>query len=375
LRAALLDPDRALPAWREWTARVDVDDLDWDCQRVLPLLYRNIAPLGVDSPDMDRMKGVYRHYWYGNQLLLRDAAGALRALHGVGIETVVLKGLALSTLHYHDGGTRPMADVDVLVRPSDVKRALSVLADAGYSPYATRSLDLQLRTRHAICVRNGADRPLDLHWYALFQSAGDEDFWDAAVPLEVAGVSTRALCPADQLLHVCVHGLSWASPAPIRWLTDAATVIRSSAGALDWDRLVERALARECTVTLSAALGHLTRLLEVPVPREVIERLGRARPSRIERLAHALSVRGTTHGAFYLLHWDRYRRLRRAGAPGVQRNYVAYVRDCWDVDSLGAMGRVLASKAVQIARYGQSIPAELGADEASEASSARPRAA
>src|SRR4051812_10485156 len=375
LRAALGPPDVARAAWDEWYASTDIEALDYDAHRLFPLIYRRLVELGVDSPELPRLKGVYRHYWYGNQLLLRDAAIAIRALGDNGVETLVLKGLGLTARHYRDGGTRPMYDVDVLVRPDDVARALEVIGEIGFRPYGTRPLDLQLRSRYGIGLHNDAGRELDLHWYATFQSAGDDDFWSASVPVEIAGVQTRVLCPADQLLHVCVHGLSGASPAPLRWIADALTVIRSSGDELDWNRLVERAVARECTVTLAGGLSCLEREFQPGIPVDVIERLRAAPSSLAERWAHRVVARGQRHGAFYALNWHRYRRLRAARAPGVQPNFLAYLCDCWDVSGYGELGRLVASKAVDVARHGHSVAAELGPDEMKQKPSPAPNGA
>jgi putative nucleotidyltransferase-like protein len=256
-----------------------------------------------------------------------------------------------------------MYDVDVLVRRHDVRRALEVVGDLGFRPYGTRPLDLQLRSRYGIGLHNDAGRELDLHWYATFQSAGDDDFWSASLPVEIGGVPTRVLCAADQLLHVCVHGLSGASPAPLRWITDALTVIRSSEDELDWDRLVARARSRECTVTLADGLSFLEREFEPGIPVRVIEQLRAAPASLAERWAHRVVARGQRHGAFYALNWHRYRRLRAARAPGVQPNFLAYLCDCWDVNGYRELGRLVARKVVAVARHGQSVAAELGPDE------------
>ena len=64
---------------------------------------------------------------------------------------------------------------------------------------------------------------------------------------------------------------------PLRWIADALTVIRSSGDELDWNRLVERAAARECTVTLAGGLSFLEREFQPGIPVDVIERL-RAAP-------------------------------------------------------------------------------------------------
>jgi hypothetical protein len=57
--------------------------------------------------------------------------------------------------------------------------------------------------------RDDQDRQLDLRWNVLHasrQPGADDDFWSATVPIELLGVPTRALWPADELL-VILRGL------------------------------------------------------------------------------------------------------------------------------------------------------------------------
>lgn len=352
LRAALWPGDEARGAWRELRARTDLESLDSDSHRVLPMLYRNLVALGVEDPDLPRLKGVYRHYWAANQLHVNDAVIAVRALASAGIATLVLKGVALTTLHYCDTGIRPMEDADVVVPLDRAREALTVLDELGYRRRDERlPLGREMATRHAASLRRPPKGDIDLHWYALLQSTGDEDFWDASVPVRLGDAVTRMLCPTDQLLHVCVHGLT--GPA-LRWIPDALAVLRSSEQAIDWSRLVERGIARRLTLPLAEALGHLAARWRVDVPDEVLGRLWAVRPSASERWGHRAAVRPPRHGTLYLRQWDRHRRLRRASAPEAARTFAGYMCDYWDLDGQLDLTARLARKAVQLARHGRS---------------------
>ena len=119
-----------------------------------------------------------------------------------------------------------------------------------------------------------------------------------------------------------------------------------------------RPIARECSVALLDALGHLERKLDVGVPPSVMGRLRAARPSRAERLAHRVAARPFAHGNVYALEWDRYRRLRAADAPGVPTNFVSYMVERWNLDGYRELARMLGRKAVQTVRYGVSEPGD-----------------
>jgi hypothetical protein len=97
------------------------------------------------------------------------AADALAALHAAGIETMVLKGIALAVMHYSDPGDRPMDDIDVLVRPEEANRALALLAAEGWTA-DEEPTGVGLKVVHAKHLHDAGDRRLDLHRYALERS-------------------------------------------------------------------------------------------------------------------------------------------------------------------------------------------------------------
>jgi hypothetical protein len=350
LEAALLDGDAARAAWQRWRSLADLDALDAGAQRLLPLLYRRLVALGVDDPELGRLKGVYRRSWYENQRLFHRAGAALTVLHGAGIETLVLKGAALSVGHYRDLGARPMEDADVLVPVERAAEAIAVLRDAGWTPESPRPERL-IGVRHAEPLSDPDGVSIDLHWHALSQPGGDDALWAASVPARVGGADTRALGAADQLLHVCLHGAAWEAPARsfaqavshVRWVADATTVIRSEA-VLDWDRLLAAARARRLTATLASMLSYLREGFAPQVPEELVAALAATPTSRFERFAQTAAMRRPSPLRTLVIEADRYRRLRdlghrRPGSPPPPRSFPAYVRDHRDFERYRDLGR------------------------------------
>src|SRR3990172_6475884 len=97
LRAALLQGEPARHAWQHWRMQVNLEQ-EWDAgtYRLLPLVYHNLRALGVDDPLMSKLRGIYRREWYKNQMLFHTIAEVLRLFHAAGIETMILKGSALT---------------------------------------------------------------------------------------------------------------------------------------------------------------------------------------------------------------------------------------------------------------------------------------
>ena len=310
LRAALASGSEAAEAWTTWKSSVDVKRLDDGSKRMLPLLAFNLERQGVQDPLLPAFTMLRRLFFAENAARLREAAEALRALHDAAVDTLVLKGAAHASLHYPDQGLRPMADVDILVPTSRRQEAIAALGRAGWM--APTVPDRTLATLHAVGVRHPEGRELDLHWHVLMECCdphADDEFWAAAVPVTVGGVSTRTLDPADQVLHACVHGARWDAVPSFRWIADCAMVLRSTR--VDWDRLVEQARRCDLVLPLVDALTVLGEVARVQIPAGVLQTLRATPTSRWQRIEHAVRVRPPGLGGTLPRHLCQYWRRTR----------------------------------------------------------------
>jgi hypothetical protein len=334
LHAALdTDDESALGSWRQWRTANVLDPMGTASYRLLPLIYRRLAHLDADPRDLQHLKNVYRYEWYANQVLMRAAAGVLVQLRDAQIPTLVLKGAALQALHYRDAGTRPMQDVDVLVPTAAVHDAIDVLVDGGWRPEYLQPHQ-RVGIHHSQSFSHPDDCDVDLHWHALYQPANESDLWEGAVPVTVGGVETLAASATDQLLHVCVHGRNRSETPSVRWIADAAAVLRGSE--VDWSHFVDRARARGVTLTAGSALRYLRAEFDLDVPEAALRSLAAARPSLSERSAYELSLRlsPVSHVRAAVVLWNRLRRQRAVDPPyAAPRSYPAYVAQAYGFGS------------------------------------------
>jgi len=99
----------------------------------------------------------YLHTWGENLRFYHGVLPLLQAFEQVGIDAVVLKGLALIARFYRDPGLQPMADVDVLVssrgagtrtEPRPATPALLVMESVVNTIRPTASASDSARLRH-----------------------------------------------------------------------------------------------------------------------------------------------------------------------------------------------------------------------------------
>ncbi|MBC8103764.1 MAG: nucleotidyltransferase family protein [Cytophagales bacterium] len=356
LKASLLHGDDSLRAWEAWISEADIDQLDGGSIRLLPLLYVHLKSQGVSAPQMPRFKGVYRHTWCQNQLLVRGVTPVLSALEVAGIPTLLLKGAALIHRYYPDYGQRPMGDFDLLVPVAEAWRAMEMLCARGWQPaHGEESFGKKL-------VANGREQAflspdkqrLDLHWHVLesfFDERGAEKsdamFWGGAQLTLFHGVPTRVPNPADLLLHVCVHGAE-GHPLmpPLRWAADGFHLLKTPGLEMDWDRLLRQAREHHLGLPLYDTLSYLSGALDAPVPPVVLQGLRSIPSSRRQRLRYILWTGPPAARAALMppasalealqSHRRTYAQWTAAQrGSGGNRGILVYLQDAWGLDSPG----------------------------------------
>jgi hypothetical protein len=344
LRAALLKGNETIDAWHEWKSNVDVHSLDQASRQLLPLLYRNLSIHGVEDPLMDMFKGIYRLTWYKNQMLLHDMADVLSAFHNAEIKTMILKGAALTLIHYKDYGLRYMEDFDVLVETEQASAAIELLKRLGWRPISRpmKAFNKEyFSVRHSHGFEDDVRRQFDLHWHVFFESCyanSDKDFWTVAVSTEFHNFSTYALNPTDQLLHVFAHGINWAPVPLLRWIADAIMIINTSQSGIDWNRFIAQAQKHRLILPIKDALKYLHEVFNVSIPSAVFKKLQDMHVSRIECMEYRVNTSPPGLMGGIPNTWFRYLRFSQtASTPLSHLNFIGFIRflqHTWGMDHL-----------------------------------------
>jgi hypothetical protein len=346
LRACLWKGETALAAWNEWRRREpDLAKVEYGSMRLLPLAYLNLGRRLAGDPDAGWLKDAYRIDWAATQISLNAGWRAIDALQATGIEVLLLKGAALIQEFYPGPGARPIADVDIAVRPTRVPDAVSALQAAGFAPVEDEPERL-LATRHSLAFRDRDGREVDLHRGVLWRPGLDEEFWRRSYAREVPGTRARILDRADQLLHVCAHGAAWNPIHPVRWAADAFKILEPrdsgfkvsglAEEGLDWDRLVAMAERGRLSLPLGEALAYLVAELGAPVPASAIDELRAIPVSGSERRAHeaiaqAPSSRRST--AMLWWFWESHRAQARVdGRRPTPAGLVRHMQGFWGLE-------------------------------------------
>ncbi len=292
---------------------------DWDSLVVTaivlglaPQLHRSLEGREQDVPVgvMARLAASREAHALRADQIFEQCGQVINALHDVGVRPVALKGLHTAALFYAEPGFRPMNDLDLLVTDAETARVRTVLQRLGYEERYTSPEFGPGVTKHTSTFRRPAaepsapnpflftsdDRTIEPHtsleesWFGLRVdvSAG---MAERAVDRQLHGHPCHVLATEDLVLHLCVHlcfHLIMGRPSMLQ-LTDLLTVV--SRVEIDWDVMIERAIACDAAPYAHAALLLAVRLLGAPVPSRVVELLSAATPAGLRRQADRLDLR------------------------------------------------------------------------------------
>jgi hypothetical protein len=199
-----------------------------------------------------------------------------------GIRWFVFKGPVLAASAYGALTHRTFTDLDLLVHPEDVTRAVDILEHAGYEhqtdaprlddsmllggpftkslvpEYTLERSGAEIEVR---CSVGDPDRPFGL---------GFEGLWSRRTTVEVSGQDVPSFSPEDRVLALAFHGTkhNWYL---LKWICDFGAAVTSPD--IDWEQVVELAERHGNERKVLVGMSLVQRLFENDVPPKFEHRL------------------------------------------------------------------------------------------------------
>ena len=351
LQAIFAEDAAAISTWRTWVQQIDIEQLDEGSYWLLPRLYKRWQgglPYQKDETQAiwQRIKGVYRHVWSRNQLILRYLGEAVQSLQAAQIPVVVMGGAALVATPDADIGSRRADDSGLWVPETCLAPALDQLRDLGWQPTRPLSPE-QLRSQQtAVGLRRDQDT-LTLCWWPLPECpalgrAGEVN--NGGLPVQLATTEAIALEPTDQFFVCCIQATRWQPRSPVYWLADAADLLQRYP--IQGDRLVQLAQTHRLLLPLQSSLMQIASLLgshEV----EALDRLKVLPVSPFERAEFAVKGQVSKWGQLPT-QWFEYRRLYpQFSGPQRVLNFVPFLAQRWGLKGVGQILRHIFQRGIQ----------------------------
>lgn len=179
--------------------------------RLMPLLFHTLRPhfgrLPSASGVREELKQAYMVSGARNMRLYRQLFDLLALFNANGIPVILLKGVHLAEVVYGNVALRPMADIDLLIRPEDLAEADRFMKNKGYD-----SSDLlQGNSLEHLAPYNKKNAfQVEIHFQIteppFSRRFAVEELWSRSRRESIEGIEVLTLCPEDLMLHICAHG-------------------------------------------------------------------------------------------------------------------------------------------------------------------------
>lgn len=194
------------------------------------------------------MEAAYDAQVAHNAEVEREVVRVMARLRDAGVESVLIKGLAVAGL-YPAGLIRPAGDIDLVVRDEDYDAAKGALMDVRLSlhrDYGPKSI------RPA--VDPDAHIDVDLHRFSSWKEIASHEFFDRAQCVRMGKINVTVPDLGDHLRALCLHFLRHAAARPLR-LVDIALLVERCSVEPNWQRMLcgYRSEARQVIATLGLA--------------------------------------------------------------------------------------------------------------------------
>lgn len=241
-RQAALDICRQYPL--NWTAVFETANL----HGVAPLVYVNLRqfpalPNGIPPNVAARFRRRLMHNMADSQRLAQNLSRAVAFFAARSIPVMLIKGMALDLLVYHQPYYTVLNDADLVLGVERSRIPPRQLAEFAAFFHQT-GLEYDFFEHHDVTM-NGV-LPVDFR-----------QIWADAVKAGFNGQSVRVMCPEDMLISLCINSCR-KRYFRLKALCDIAETI-SHYPALNWPKLAAKARAYDCRAIVYAAL-FITRL-------------------------------------------------------------------------------------------------------------------
>jgi len=277
--------DRAAVEWQPFCELVERSRL---APLVLYILHEEQLPLQLReafqvSARSNRLRSV---------VILSELSSLLSGLESTNLSTIVLKGGALAETVYPRSDTRPLGDIDLLVKPSDLERVHQLLVQSGFRPWAPET---HAGAHEAFENEKVYRKPrrvaieVDVHW-SLFDSPYYQNkismdwFWETSQTMQVDGRSPmRVLGTEAQIIHLCGHLCLHHEGVELFWLHDVAEVVHAHKEVINWATVLDRAREFELILPLRQILNRVAADWRIDIPASVLSKLDSLEPSAQEK--------------------------------------------------------------------------------------------
>lgn len=239
---------------------------------VLSLLYHNLRDTAISEVIREKMKNAYHYTLSHNILNATETSAVLSALKSRGIEAISLKGAIASELIFGNPGLYPAADIDILVRPGEDRRAAETLIQLGYGK-AKGISDNDLLTSHYHFLYDKGLHHLELHWNLVkrYYSIPPDFWWEDRKVVTYEAEEITLLSPERYLLYT-IFRLFDHCFRPLKFFVLISEIINRYQNEIDWENLLSLSKRFKMERLMMFTLNILKDILGTKIPEDIFKK-------------------------------------------------------------------------------------------------------
>lgn len=250
---------------------------------VLPLVSSNLTRLFSDQLSVKIktfLTKTFSSHVKHNMRLTSKMIEVVQLFKENGISVLPYKGPLLALQAYKNISLRKFGDLDILIKPDQLKQAVNLLTANNFTPVTDQYwLDnikyCLIKKKDIGFLSNDESVYLELHW-KLAKSYFDipiksEYLWQKSETITLAGSEIKTLSYNHLLIYLCLHGTKHAWER-LSWISDINELVHSKK-TVNWLRLLEEAKSLGCenVLTLGLFLAHDFFNLQTPLVSRIKE--------------------------------------------------------------------------------------------------------
>lgn len=249
-----------------------------------PLMYQKLSLLKsshlIPVSITDSLQQVY-YRTLRRGMILQDAMAGIQDVFGTNqLVYIPLKGIFLSEWLYADIGLRQFSDIDLLIKPEEGKRAVSLLKEMGYVARDYNALSEFIESKsdkvhYPPMILNFVSVELHtkLHRDTESYHVNPESCWEKAVPAQLNGRNISTFQVYDLLIHLCVHLDKHFREGKLQFssFNDITNLIDIHCKTMDWNEFGTRCTLFKCEVTVMKYLLLVHKYFNIDLPEELLQ--------------------------------------------------------------------------------------------------------
>jgi hypothetical protein len=239
---------------------------------VVPFLYENLKNVGMLPEKVSsKLRNIYLYSVAGNLRKLNELLSLLDLLNYSGIDAIPLKGAFASEVIFENPGLYYGADIDILIRPSDLDKVKHILMNKGYRYNEENELDMLSSHYHLIFYN---DRHIvEVHWNLVkrYFDIPAEFWWEDTLIEPYQGYEILYLSP-EKYLICAIFRLFSHMFKPLKFFVLISELCNKYYNKINWNRLLKVTEQHGMKKLTIFSLKLSNELLGTKVPNDILDK-------------------------------------------------------------------------------------------------------